>query len=175
MQNNASLSNSSSKAGTGSCLSVFGKGQTCAKSQWSTRLGADWRNRVSIPLDTSRVLQCRSVAVSGCSADLVRTIEGVQCCFRFEQVSLAGMLYKPSYSVFARIDFSSVVEGLMVSLGGFLTENWILDSPELSQDKFSSGLYQYTRLIPIFWFMQFHQASWMLKPCLCSAENSSAV
>ena len=64
------------------------------------------------------------VAVSGCTADLVWKVDGVagfakvvQCCFRFERGSLARMLHKPSYSIFGRIDFFSVLQALMVSLG----------------------------------------------------------
>ena len=81
------------------------------------------------------------VAVSGCPADLVRTIDkaagftkGFQCCFRSDQMSLARLLHKPSYSIFGRIDLSSVLRGLMVSLGRSHTEDWawsLLSCPRL--------------------------------------------
>ena len=80
------------------------------------------------------------VACSGCPVDFANTIDqseyfsqGVQSCFRFEQLSLARLMYKTSYSVFGKIDFFSVLQALMVSLGDSLTEDWVIRSPELAK------------------------------------------
>ena len=79
------------------------------------------------------------VACSGCHVDLVKTIDQsdyfpqVQSCFRFEQLSLPTLMHKSKYSVFGQIDFFSVLQDLMVSLGGCLTEEWALRSPELTK------------------------------------------
>ena len=83
---------------------------------------------------------CEIVACSGCPADLIRVIDcsefftrGVQSCFRFENLSLQYLMHKSSYSVFGHIDFFSVLQALLVSLGSSLNEEWALRSPELSQ------------------------------------------
>ena len=80
------------------------------------------------------------VASSGCHSDIIRTIchspyftRGVQSCFRFEKITLSKLMHKTSYSVFGRIDFFSVLKGLLVSLGGSLTEEWVIQSPELTR------------------------------------------
>ena len=80
------------------------------------------------------------VACSGCHVDLVKTIDqsdyfpqGVQSCFRFEQLSLLTLMHKSKYSVFGQIDFFSVLQALMMCLGGSLTEEWALRSPELTK------------------------------------------
>ena len=80
------------------------------------------------------------VACSGCHPDLPRTIDesgyynqGVQSCPRFEHFSLACLMHKTSYSVFGKIDFFSVLQALMVSLGGSLMEDWVIRSPELTK------------------------------------------
>ena len=78
------------------------------------------------------------VACSGCPVDIAKTInqseyftQGVQSCFRFEHLSLARLMHKTSYSVFGHIDFFSVLQALMVSLGGSLVEDWVMRHPEL--------------------------------------------
>ena len=43
------------------------------------------------------------------------------------------MMRKPTYSVFGRIDFFSVLKCLMVSLGAATGEDWVLQSPDLAQ------------------------------------------
>ena len=90
------------------------------------------------------------VACSGCTVDLVKTIDhsdlfsrSVQSCFRFEHLRLETMMRKPTYSVFGRIDFFSVLKSLMVSLGGATDEDWVMQSPDLAQVRiFSSSLGQ---------------------------------
>ena len=80
------------------------------------------------------------VACSGCSSDLVRTIDEMSCftrpvqsCFRFDHLALPRMMHKSSYSVFGQIDLFSVLRGLMVSLGGSLAKDWMQRSPNLPQ------------------------------------------
>ena len=72
--------------------------------------------------------------------DLVRTIDhclsfsrGVQKCFRYERLDLQALTRKPSYSVFRRIDFFSVLQALIVSVGGSLAEEWVLESLKLTR------------------------------------------
>ena len=79
------------------------------------------------------------VACSGCPVEFAKTIDqseyfsqGVQSCFRFGQLSLARLMHKASYSVFGKIDFFLVLQALMVSLGGSLTEDWVMRCPELT-------------------------------------------
>ena len=80
------------------------------------------------------------VASSGCPVEFAKTIDqseyfsqGVQSCFRFEQLPLARLMHKTSYSVFGNIDFFSVLQALMVSLGGSLAEDWVMRRPELTK------------------------------------------
>ena len=80
------------------------------------------------------------VACSGCPVELIRTIDynaffprAVQSCFRFEHLQLQKMMHKPTFSVFGRIDFFSVLKCLMVSLGAATDEDWVLQSPELAR------------------------------------------
>ena len=78
------------------------------------------------------------VAISGCAVDLIRTVDehpsyprGVQSCFRFESLDLRVLMHKKNYSVFGHIDMFSVLQSLLVSLGGCLSEDWIAESTEL--------------------------------------------
>ena len=81
------------------------------------------------------------VACSGCSVDYIRTIDqhhhsysrGTQSCYRFESLDLQLLMHKFTYSVFGRIDMFSVLQCLLVSLGGSVTEDWVLESPELTR------------------------------------------
>ena len=80
------------------------------------------------------------VACSGCSVDYIKTIDQhpsyareVQCCFRFEALDLQHLMHKHTYSVFGRIDMFSVLQCLLVSLGGSTTEDWVQESPELTR------------------------------------------
>ena len=88
------------------------------------------------------------VACSGCHSELPRAIDeseyynqGVQSCLRFEHFSLSRLMHKSSYSVFGKIDFFSVLQALMVSLGRSLTEDWVIHSPELTKVNNSSIIY----------------------------------
>ena len=83
---------------------------------------------------------CEIVACSGCPVDMIQVIDcslffthGVQSCFRFESLDLRYLMHKSNYSVFGHIDFFSVLQALLVSLGGSLNEEWALRSPELSK------------------------------------------
>ena len=78
------------------------------------------------------------VAFSGCAVDLIRTVDkhptyprGVQSCFRFECLDLQTLMHKMNYSVFGHIDMFSVLQCLLVSLGGCLSEDWVVESAEL--------------------------------------------
>ena len=80
------------------------------------------------------------VACSDCPVELIKTIDhsdlfsrAVQSCFRFEHLRRDTMMHKPTYSVFGRIDFFSVLKSLMVSLGAATGEDWVLQSPDLAQ------------------------------------------
>ena len=88
-------------------------------------------------LGSSRLLSVVStkadiVACSGCPVELIKTIDhsdlfsrAVQSCSRFEHLRLETMMHKPTYSVFGRIDFFSVLKSLMVSLGAATGEDWV--------------------------------------------------
>ena len=87
------------------------------------------------------------VACSGCPVELIQTIDhngffprAVQSCFRFEQLQLQKMIHKPTYSVFGRIDFFSVLKCLIVSLGAATGEDWVLESPDLGRVSILSPL-----------------------------------
>ena len=78
------------------------------------------------------------VAISRCAVDLIRTVNehpsyppGVQSCFRFESLVLRVLMHKKNYSVFGHIDMFSVLQSLLVSLGGCLSEDRIVESTEL--------------------------------------------
>ena len=80
------------------------------------------------------------MASSGCSSDLIRTIDEMPCftqvvqnCFRFGHLDLFRLMHKSSYSVFGHIDFFSVLRGLMISLGGSQLEDWMQKSSNLTQ------------------------------------------
>ena len=80
------------------------------------------------------------VAISGCAVDLIRTVDqqpsyprGIQSCFRFESLDLRTLMHKVNYSVFGHIDMFSVLQCLLVSLGGCLSEDWVTDSTELAR------------------------------------------
>ena len=59
--------------------------------------------------------------------------EALQSPFRFESMDLPTIRHRDSYSVFKRIDFFSVLQGLIVSLGVSLSYSWTLECPEISQ------------------------------------------
>ena len=63
----------------------------------------------------------------------------VQCIARFNELSVAKLMHKQSYSVFGRIDISSVVQHLIIFLGGSLQYEGTLLASELSK----VGIYIY--------------------------------
>ena len=78
------------------------------------------------------------VAISACAVDLIRTVDqhpsyprGIQSCFRFELLDLRTLMHKVNYSVFGHIDMFSVLQCLLVSLGGCVSEDWVTESTEL--------------------------------------------
>ena len=80
------------------------------------------------------------VACSGSPCDFIQTVDesglfqrAIHSFFRFDTVDLQSIMQRDAYSVFARIDFFSVMQGLIVSLGGSLFLSWILECPELSK------------------------------------------
>ena len=83
------------------------------------------------------------VCASGCSLEFVQEFKGplftfgVQSFNRFDEVSLAKLMHKDSYSVFGRIDFFSVLKYLIVSLGGSLDMECVLLAHELSKVRIS--------------------------------------
>ena len=58
---------------------------------------------------------------------------GVQSTPRFEELSIKSLMHKKGYSVFGKIDFFSVLQFIVVSLGNSLDLDWVLLSPELSK------------------------------------------
>ena len=58
---------------------------------------------------------------------------GIQSPPRFEELSQKTIMHKKGYSVFGKIDFFSVVQFVIVCLGGCLDQDWMLVSPELSK------------------------------------------
>ena len=80
------------------------------------------------------------VACLGCSPDTVNLLDnckflhhGVQSPFRFDCLSVKDLMNKKSYSVFGRVDFFSVLQYLIVSLGGCVSQEWTLTTPELTK------------------------------------------
>ena len=58
---------------------------------------------------------------------------GVQGPLRFQHFSLEKLMHKCSYSVFGCIDFFSVLQHLVISLGGCLDLEWTLLAPTLTK------------------------------------------
>ena len=91
----------------------------------------------------SRVLSAVStspglVSCSGCPDDVYQTFDdsgyfkrGIQRPFRFSDLDMARLFHKHCFSVFGRLDFYSVVEHLVISLGGILDKRWSINVPEL--------------------------------------------
>ena len=78
------------------------------------------------------------VGCSGCPPEISETLDGsgyfkrsLQNPFRFGDLDLARLLHKHSFSVFGRLDFFSVLEHLILSLGGILSERWSIGLPEV--------------------------------------------
>ena len=108
------------------------------------------------------------VACSGCSVDYIRAIDqhpsysrGIQSCFRFETLDLRLLMHKYTYSVFGRIDMFSVLQCLLVSLGRSVTEDWVLESPELTRVSIFCSTqivasYEVGRACTILYVLQLH-------------------
>ena len=82
--------------------------------------------------------QADLVSCSGVPLDFIKILDkfefqnrGIQFPFKFNRVPLRDMMHKESYSVFGRIDFFSVLQALVVSLGGCTKETWALNSTQL--------------------------------------------
>ena len=82
------------------------------------------------------------VSCSGCDYSILRTLEqspliecGIQYPSRFDVFELRSLLHKPTMSVFGHIDFYSVLQYLIVFMGGSKTASWMLSAPELLQGR----------------------------------------
>ena len=65
------------------------------------------------------------------SLDLCKTFSrGIQCPFRLDDVDLTRLMHHQQ-SVFGRVDFFSVLQHLVISLGGCLHLRWTHNTPEL--------------------------------------------
>ena len=81
--------------------------------------------------------------IVSCSGNTLETIQsvddspinehGLQRPLRFADFSIAKLMHKESYSVFGRIDFHSVLQYLIVFLGGCLDQDWTLLTPVLAK------------------------------------------
>ena len=58
---------------------------------------------------------------------------GVQSPPSFKELSIKSLMHKKGYSVFGKIDFFSVLQFIVVSLGNSLDLDWVLLSPEFSK------------------------------------------
>ena len=81
------------------------------------------------------------VACSGDPIGLIQTLNqssffnrGFQTCLRFDSLDLPTLMHKLSYSVVGKIDFFSVLQALIVSLGNSHAEPWALISTNLSRE-----------------------------------------
>ena len=61
------------------------------------------------------------------------TQHGVQRPTTFDDIALKRLMHRDSYSVFGRIHFFSVLQYLVVNLGGSLQLEWTLLTPEMSK------------------------------------------
>ena len=80
------------------------------------------------------------VSCSGSTLESIQTVDdspinehGLQRPLRFADFSIAKLMHKESYSFFGRIDFHSVLQYLIVFLGGCLDQDWTLLTPVLAQ------------------------------------------
>ena len=78
------------------------------------------------------------VAFLGATPKVVRLLDqcrffshGVQSPCMFDALSVSNLMRKRSYSVFGRIDFFSVLQFLLISLGGCLVLELTLLTPDL--------------------------------------------
>ena len=82
--------------------------------------------------------QADIVSCSGVPLDFILILNnfefqnrGIQFPFKFNRIPLRELMHKESFSVFGRIDFFSVLQALVVSLGGCIKETWALNSTHL--------------------------------------------
>ena len=61
------------------------------------------------------------------------TRHGVQGPTTFDDIAIKRLMHRDSCSVFGRIDFFSVLQYLVISLGGSLQLEWTLLTPEMSK------------------------------------------
>ena len=80
------------------------------------------------------------VSCSGSTLETIQIVDdspinehGLQRPLRFADFSIAKLMHKESYSVFGRIDFHSVLQYLIVFLGGCLDQDWTLLTPVLAK------------------------------------------
>ena len=87
-------------------------------------------------------ISCKAqlVCCSGCTLGFLKVVDscpffkhGIQCTTRFDDLSAAKLMHKQSYSVFGRIDFFSVIQHLVICLGGSLQYEWTVMTPELTK------------------------------------------
>ena len=78
------------------------------------------------------------VGCSGCPLDLLELLmksklfeKGIVRPFRFESVKFTTLLPNPTPCVFGNINFYSVIQYLVVFLGGARQQPWLVESPEL--------------------------------------------
>ena len=79
------------------------------------------------------------VCCSGSTLEIIRLVDnsayskhGLQRPLRFDNFSIAKLMHEQSYIVFGRIDFHSVLQYLIILLGGCLDCNWTLLTPVLA-------------------------------------------
>ena len=80
------------------------------------------------------------VSCSGSTLETIQLVDGSPYSkhgllrpLRFDDFSIARLMHKESYSVFGRIDFHSVLQYLIIFLGGCLDCDWTLLTPILSK------------------------------------------
>ena len=80
------------------------------------------------------------VSCSGCCYSVLQTLDEspltarlIQYPFRFDVFEIRSLLHKPTMSVFGHIDFYSVLQYLIVFMGGAKSQPWMLSTPELLQ------------------------------------------
>ena len=87
------------------------------------------------------------VCCSGATQNFIQLVDnspltrhGVQRPTTFDDIAIKRLMHRDSYSVL-RIDFFSVLQYLVISLGGSLQMEWTLLTPELSKVSMVMELY----------------------------------
>ena len=80
------------------------------------------------------------VCCSGATQNFIQLVDnspltrhGVQRPTTFDDIAIKRLMHRDRHSVFGRIDFFSVLQYLVISLGGSLQLEWTLLTPELSK------------------------------------------